>query len=166
MRSLRFVAVLGLLAVGLLAVLPAVSESCPPAYRVGYYAPPAYQPQFYPSQPMPGYYAPMPAPGYGAPMPQPAGSAYGQAQPPGQQSNTVIMYDNRFLPPALTVAKGTTVRWTNMGQHRHTATADDKKWDSGELSPGATWEHTFNDAGEFHFHCALHNEMKGTIVVK
>jgi plastocyanin len=79
----------------------------------------------------------------------------------------VSIQDFSFSPASLSIKAGTTVRWTNAGPHSHTATSDSGVWDSGSLgpptggggyggSPGGSYSMTFNTAGSFHFHCALH----------
>lgn len=71
-----------------------------------------------------------------------------------------------FSPASLKVAVGTTVKVTNGDSPTHTWTADDKaEWDSGDLAPGRSYEHTFDKAGTYAYHCNIHSSMKGTVVV-
>jgi plastocyanin len=70
-----------------------------------------------------------------------------------------------FNPPELKVAKGATVRVTNDDGVTHTWTADDKSFDSGQLASGKSTTHTFDTAGSYSYHCEIHKNMKGTIVV-
>jgi plastocyanin len=75
--------------------------------------------------------------------------------------------DNRFDPPTLTVAAGSTVHWTNHGQHTHTITSDKGDWGSKELGAGDVYSYTFSQPGTYPYHCEEHpKEMRGTIVVK
>jgi plastocyanin len=86
---------------------------------------------------------------------------------PGETSKDVGVYDNYFQPKPLTVPVGTTVRWTNYGNHRHTITADDGSWGQKELIPHGSYSHTFTEPGTYSYHCAIHPEgMRGTIIVK
>lgn len=78
----------------------------------------------------------------------------------------VRIEDFAFMPKEMTVAKGTKVTWTNYDSSTHTVTADDDSWDSGNLQEDDTWSKTFNELGTFTYHCELHPEMTGTIVVK
>jgi plastocyanin len=82
-----------------------------------------------------------------------------------QDSAAVSIVDFAFQPASLEVAAGTTVTWTNNGQARHTATADDGTFDSGRLRPGESFSFTFNTPGTFAYHCDVHPDMTGTIVV-
>ena len=61
--------------------------------------------------------------------------------------------DFAFDPGDLTVAVGDTVTWTNDDDTDHTVTADDDAFDSGDLGGGDTFEQTFDEAGEFAYHC-------------
>lgn len=70
-----------------------------------------------------------------------------------------------FVPQNLTVAVGDTVRWTNSDGTTHTATAANGEF-NGSMSGGATFEHTFDTAGEFDYFCSIHGTMTGTITVE
>ena len=52
------------------------------------------------------------------------------------------------------------------GGHRLTVTSDKDDWGSGEIPPGGEFTATFTKAGTFDYHCKLHKDMKGTIIVK
>ena len=55
--------------------------------------------------------------------------------------------------------------------HRHTtATSGENltpggRFDSGIMAPGATFEYTFTEAGEYPYFCLLHPNMVGTVSV-
>jgi plastocyanin len=71
-----------------------------------------------------------------------------------------------FDPNPMTVHVGDTVSWTNSDGVGHTAIADDASFDTGRIAPGTTSSSvTFNTAGTFTYHCAIHSSMHGTIVV-
>lgn len=78
----------------------------------------------------------------------------------------VKIKNNQFSPKVLTLANNRTVRWTNMDKVIHTVTSDDNAFDSGPILPGATFVYTFSDKGNFSYHCTVHPQMKGKIVVK
>jgi plastocyanin len=84
---------------------------------------------------------------------------------PGQ-SNTVTIENIAFSPANITVAAGTTVTWTNKDPVTHTVTSDTGIFDSGNLSPGSNFSHTFNDKGTFAYHCKIHTSMHGTVTVE
>ncbi len=88
--------------------------------------------------------------------------------------------DNHFEPHVVRVNVGGTVTWTNeSGSHSTTAYHPDNDqpllvpdgaaaWDSGILSEGgATFEHTFETEGVYHYYCTPHETlgMLGTIIV-
>jgi len=82
-----------------------------------------------------------------------------------QGAAAVAIVDFAFQPASLEVTAGTTVTWTNSGAATHTVTADNGAFDSGRLAPGATFSQTFDTAGTFTYHCDIHPQMTGTIVV-
>jgi plastocyanin len=79
--------------------------------------------------------------------------------------NSVSMVDYSFSPGSMTVASGTTVTWKNGGTQDHTVTADDASFDSGHVAVGSTFTRTFSAAGTFTYHCTIHHQMTGTIIV-
>jgi plastocyanin len=110
--------------------------------------------------------------GYSQPM-YPPGAYYAQPAPypptlmpvPGTIMD-VAASDDKFEPATLTVAPGTTVRWTNKGSHKHTVTSATGAWDSGDLAAGQVYSATFTRPGTFEYFCRHHRDMKGTIIVK
>lgn len=71
-----------------------------------------------------------------------------------------------FAPDALTVDAGTTVTWTNTDSVAHTSTSDASGWDSGIVAPGGQFSRSFQTAGTYQYHCAIHPGMVGTVVVR
>ncbi|MHB8619933.1 MAG: cupredoxin domain-containing protein, partial [Chloroflexota bacterium] len=57
-----------------------------------------------------------------------------------------------FGPQNIVVRNGDTVTWTNSGSQVHTVVADDGSFDSGGIAPGASWSHTFGQAGTYPYH--------------
>jgi plastocyanin len=71
-----------------------------------------------------------------------------------------------FASSDVRVPMGTTVRWTNEDNVVHTVTADTTGGpSSGQLKPGQSYSFKFNQAGTFHYHCAIHPAMTGSITV-
>lgn len=71
-----------------------------------------------------------------------------------------------FQPDPLTIAVGTTVRWTNRDEVLHTVVSNDKLFSSPELQANQHFEFTFKKAGTFAYFCTLHPEMKGKVIVQ
>jgi plastocyanin len=91
------------------------------------------------------------------------GTGLGSVQ--AQSETAVSIVDFAFQPASIEVAVGSTVTWTNTGAATHTVTADDGAFDSGRLGSGATFSQTFATPGTFTYHCEIHPQMTGTIVV-
>ena len=95
-----------------------------------------------------------------------ASSAPSAAAPAGSSAGgAVAIVDFAFQPASISVARGTTVTWTNTGATAHTVTADDASFDSGNVDVGKTFTTTANTAGTIAYHCTIHPQMKATIVV-
>ena len=103
-------------------------------------------------------------------------SDMGGGMPPMDGVVDVSIVDNRFDPPNVTVQKGQKVRWTNNGGNPHTVTSNpgpsqcspssSENFDSGLIDPTKTFQHTFNTAGTFAYHCEVHGcDMSGTVKV-
>lgn len=76
--------------------------------------------------------------------------------------------NNRYAPAEAKVPVGATVIWVIDGGV-HDVTAHDESWKSPRfMSAGATYEHTFTEAGDYDYHCELHASagMAGTVHVK
>jgi len=97
--------------------------------------------------------------GTATPTPTPTGTPTGIV-------NKVSIQGFAFNPSSITVSVGTTVTWTNNDSVTHTVTSDTGAFSSGNLNPGQTFSHTFNQAGTFAYHCSIHTSMHGTVVVQ
>lgn len=78
----------------------------------------------------------------------------------------VEIHNDAFNPPALIIAAGQTVTFTNKDDDAHTVTATDGSFDSKGLDTGGIWRHVFAKPGTYKYFCELHPFMKGTITVK
>jgi len=86
--------------------------------------------------------------------------------------------DTAVSPNPIQAKVGQTVVWTNDDSAFHTVTSGligaadaGKTIDSGLAGPtaltakGKTFEHTFDTAGEFDYHCTLHPAMTGKVII-
>jgi len=88
-----------------------------------------------------------------------------------------------FAPAAITVNAGDTVQFQNISSFVHTVStspdttrerqetrlpAGAAAFDSGEIAPGATWNHTFTTPGTYQYFCEPHlsTGMVGTVIVR
>jgi plastocyanin len=82
-------------------------------------------------------------------------------------TRTVSIQNFSFKPAHITIKRGTKVRWINKDSTTHTVTANKKRsFDSGRLGPGKSYTHTFKSAGKKRYHCNIHPDMRGSVVVK
>jgi plastocyanin len=86
------------------------------------------------------------------------GTSAAHAAPATRQINVVNF---SYSPSSLPVQEGDTVVWTNHGSVDHTVTADNGSFNSGSLSPGQSFSHTFTTAGVVAYHCLFHGAAGG-----
>lgn len=90
----------------------------------------------------------------------PSGAGF---QQPGQ-----VYYE----PNLVTVSAGDTVSWMNNDNQIHTATSGNPTtgpsgmFDSGIISAGKSFHHTFKTKGTFDYYCIVHPWMLGTVIVE
>jgi plastocyanin len=97
-----------------------------------------------------------------SPSTGPSGPATTVTIPSGASALTVTAYS----PNPVNVTVGTTVRWSNADSTPHNATADGGLFSTGNLNGGSTFDFKFQTAGTFAYHCTLHPNMVGTVVVQ
>ncbi|MDT5347554.1 MAG: hypothetical protein QOH91_841 [Mycobacterium sp.] len=91
----------------------------------------------------------------------------GEAAVQAAANPAAVRIDNfNFTPPALVVAPGTTVTWTNADDTPHTVREKDGKFKSAALDTDDTFSQTFTAPGEYQYFCSIHPRMVGKIVVK
>lgn len=98
-----------------------------------------------------GYYG-----GYG-------GGRYGYGG--GSGSDAVYVQGKAFNPPEIFVGPGEEARWIFQDREAHTVTADNNSFDSGKKLNGE-YRLRFDQPGTYSYHCAIHPEMKGRVVVQ
>ncbi len=100
------------------------------------------------------------------------GSPAATTTTPIQSTVDIDIEDDAFAKPAITMPVGTTVRWTNLDYGAHTVTSDTGLFDSSALSPAegelinASFSYTFTEPGTFNYHCSIHPDMTGVIIVE
>lgn len=86
--------------------------------------------------------------------------------PDAGNDSEIVISDFQFMGET-EFAVDQPVRITNEDAVTHTWTSDDGVFDSGELSPGDTFEFTFQEPGEYTFFCSIHPaSMTGSITVE
>lgn len=81
----------------------------------------------------------------------------------------VAIRDYAFMSDTVRVAPETRVVWVNCAdanEQAHTTTSDDGVWDSPLMVRGGTFSRTFENAGEYPYHCEPHPFMRGVVIVE
>jgi len=83
------------------------------------------------------------------------------------ETDTVSIKNFAFSPVNISVKAGTKVTWTNNDSATHTVTETDGKTgpSSGNLNNGDSYSFTFTKPGIYHYDCAIHPNMTGTVTV-
>jgi len=81
------------------------------------------------------------------------------------QTAGVTIVDFAFQPGAIFAHPGDTVTWYNAGGHEHTVDADSGAFESPILDPGNDYTVTFDTGGVYFYHCDIHTDMHGMVVV-
>lgn len=97
-----------------------------------------------------------------------ASSVLAPATPAPADTPVEVRIDNfSFSPQTLTVAPGTTVKWTNRDDIPHTVVSDDKvTFKSKVLDTDESYSFTFTKAGTFDYFCSVHPKMTAKVIVK
>ena len=73
--------------------------------------------------------------------------------------------DDSYRPNPVNIKTGETITWVNDDSTVHTATANDRTFDSGALMEGDSFSFTFDKEGEYAYYCDVHPNMVGTVTV-
>lgn len=90
----------------------------------------------------------------------------GASQPASQATKAVAIKSTGFSPASVTIATTDAVKWTNRDTKNHQIVANNGSFASAVIKPGRSYTHTFNTAGTFRYHDALHPALTGKVVVK
>jgi len=89
---------------------------------------------------------------------------------PGQprDSARIPMREIAFEPGRVPLRAGAKVTWVNRDRVAHTVTVGSElnsQLDSGEVEPGGTFSHRFDEPGDVQYRCTIHNQMRGKLRV-
>ncbi len=81
-------------------------------------------------------------------------------------TNLVVIGNYAFMPQTITIPVGSTVTWQNQDMVDHTVTSDTSGIFDSVVTAGGTTRITFVTKGTYAYHCSIHPEMTGTIIVQ
>ena len=82
------------------------------------------------------------------------------------ETHVIVIENMRFSPQSLTVSAGDRIVWENKDLFPHTASANDREFDSGNIASQASWTYVAGSPGEYRYHCAYHPTMTATLTVR
>jgi len=80
------------------------------------------------------------------------------------ETHTVEIINGQFNPATLTIKPHDQVMWKNKDGKTHNIKGEG--WGNVPIENGENYTHSFEQPGTYPYSCALHPEMKGTIIVK
>jgi plastocyanin len=80
-------------------------------------------------------------------------------------TKTVNIRSTGFVPKAVTIAGGDTVRWKNVDTVNHQVVANSGAFVSGQIAPNRVYAKRLDTPGTYPYHDALHPTLKGTVKV-
>jgi plastocyanin len=78
---------------------------------------------------------------------------------------TVSVVDFAFQPTDVAAKVGQVIAFSNTGSSAHTATLDGGQCATPTIQVGKSDGLVFSAAGTYKFHCSIHSQMTGTIVI-
>ena len=105
--------------------------------------------------------------GGGASAPAASGGTRSTGAPDsaGDPQGSIKIVNFAFTPNLVRVKSGQSVTVTNDDSAVHTIKADDKSFDSKDLSQGKSYTFTAGKPGKYTYICDIHQYMKGTLEV-
>ncbi len=88
------------------------------------------------------------------------------AQNAGENRAEVDISNFAFSPAEVKIKAGTTILWTNNDGADHQVHDDSNAFKSDILGKGGAVEVNYSAPGTFTYHCHVHSNMKGKIIVE
>lgn len=89
----------------------------------------------------------------------------GASRPAATATKTVRITATAFSPVKVTIKTGDAIKWSNTDTKAHQVVANNGAFASPTIGAKHTWTHTFNTAGTFRYHDALHPALTGRVIV-
>jgi plastocyanin len=89
----------------------------------------------------------------------------GASRPATTATKAVTITATAFKPANITIKTGDAVKWTNKDTTNHQVVSNTGAFVSGTITPNHSYTHSFNTAGTYRYHDALHPALTGKIVV-
>ena len=80
------------------------------------------------------------------------------------KSEVVRIRNFEYSPATIRISRGDRVVWANLDDVKHTATSRGR-FSTGKIRSGKAIAIKFRSKGRFPYHCTIHPEMRGKVVV-
>ena len=91
---------------------------------------------------------------------------FAKSDPNPAKNHQIEIKSLKFSPSKVEVGVGDTITWTNKDIAPHTATAQDKSWDTGKLNRGESKTITVTEEFSANYYCRFHPNMKAKLILK
>ena len=81
----------------------------------------------------------------------------------GGDGDAITIKDFTFSPETLTISAGTSITVTNRDDAKHTVTAVEGAFDTGDVDGGASASIAVDRPGTYAYFCEIHDYMTGTL---
>jgi plastocyanin len=95
--------------------------------------------------------------------PYPCGPGYQRCNERDHRAH-VQMKNNGYEPGKVTIPRNSEVTWTNRDRVPHTITFPFR--DSGKIQSGHSYTMHFRNPGTYNYHCGIHPNMHGQVIVR
>jgi len=82
------------------------------------------------------------------------------------ETRVVKIENMQFNPSTIIVHRGDRVVWQNQDLYAHSATAEARRFDSGNIAPNGSWSYEASKTGRYTYGCSLHPTMHGVLIVQ
>ncbi len=90
----------------------------------------------------------------------------GRSSAAGPVEHAVSITGFKFVPETITIAPGDRITWTNNDIVPHTATAMDKRWDTGTIAKGKSKSLIVGEDHLTEYFCRFHPKMKARLILR
>ena len=81
-------------------------------------------------------------------------------------NSTIYIRNGQFSLPDVEVTASTPVTWVNEDGTKHTVTADDGSFESGDILPGQSFTLVLTEVGVYTYYSKYKTDMKAKLTVK
>ncbi len=83
-----------------------------------------------------------------------------------RKTHIITIHRMEFVPATMEANAGDVIIWKNEDMVPHTATSEEKVFDSHEIKPGTSYTYVAHKKGSHSYICRYHPTMKAVLVIR